>query len=77
METPTVMLFIVFAMLGIVALAGLVVLYVAFPHRGHDVPRAAWVGTAMRRGVDRLPTLDNQSDSQPDGRRDRERVDRH
>jgi hypothetical protein len=52
---------ILLAMLGIVLLASLVVVYVAYPHRGHDVPKAAWIGEAMRKGVDRLPTLDNQA----------------
>lgn len=47
-------------MLVILALAGLVVLYVAYPHRGEDVPNAPWVGDAMRKGVEALPTLDNQ-----------------
>jgi hypothetical protein len=55
---------ILLVMLGIVVLAGLVVVYVAFPHRGHDVPSAPWVGDAMRKGVNRLPTLDNQTDEQ-------------
>jgi hypothetical protein len=53
-----------FAMLVIVLTAGLVVLYVAYPHRGEEVPNVPWVGDAMRRGVARLPTLDNQSDEQ-------------
>ena len=48
------------AMLVILALAGLVVLYVAYPHRGEEVPNAPWVGDAMRKGVEALPTLDNQ-----------------
>lgn len=51
---------IVIAMLVIVLLAGTVVLYVAFPHRGEEMPHAPWVGDAMRKGVERLPTLDNQ-----------------
>ena len=51
---------IVLAMLAIMILAGVVVLYVAFPHRGEDVPNAPWVGDALRKGVDRLPTLHNQ-----------------
>lgn len=51
---------IVLAMLVIMVLAGVVVLYVAFPHRGEDVPNAPWMGDALRKGVDRLPTLDNQ-----------------
>jgi len=46
-------------MAGIVLLASLVVLYVAFPHRGEDVPTVPWVGEAMRKGVAKLPTLDN------------------
>jgi hypothetical protein len=51
------MFWILLVMLGTVVLAGLVVVYVAFPHRGADVPTAPWVGEAMRKGVDLLPTL--------------------
>ena len=54
------MLSIVLAMLAILAIAGAVVLYVAYPHRGEEVPHTPWVGEAMRKGVDALPTLDNQ-----------------
>lgn len=54
------MLSVVLAMLVILALAGAVVVYVAYPHRGEEVPHTPWVGEAMRRGVDALPTLDNQ-----------------
>jgi hypothetical protein len=56
------MLFLVVAMLVILVLAGAVVLYVAFPHRGEDVPHVPWVGRAMRKSVDVAPTLDNTSD---------------
>ena len=56
------MWFLVVAMLVILVLAGLVVLYVAFPHRGEDVPAVPWLGHAMRKGVDNAPTLDNTSD---------------
>ena len=52
------------AMLVILALAGLVVLYVAYPHRGEEVPNAPWVGDALRKGVDALPTLDNQREQE-------------
>ena len=38
------MIWVLFAMLGIILLAGLVVLYVAYPHRGEEVPNAPWVG---------------------------------
>lgn len=54
------MLSIVLAMLAILTLAGAVVLYVAYPHRGEEVPHTPWVGDAMRKGVAALPTLDNQ-----------------
>ena len=65
------MLVVLLAMLGIVLLAGLVVVYVAYPHRGQDVPKAPWVGEAMRRGVARLPTIDNQTSAETE--RDLER----
>lgn len=55
---------ILLAMLVIMVLAGAVVLYVAFPHRGEDVPNVPWVGDAMRKGVERLPTLHNQAEWQ-------------
>ena len=53
------MLFLIAAMLVILLLSGLVVTFVAFPHRGQVVPRASWLGEAMTRAVHRLPTLDN------------------
>ena len=76
------MVAILFAMLGIVVLAGLVVLYVAYPHRGESVPNAPWLGEAMRKGVNRLPTVDNQRENQRNEQRNdqrsrRERVDQH
>jgi hypothetical protein len=54
------MLPILLAMLVILVLAAVVVVYVAFPHRGEEVPNAPWVGEALRKGVDALPTLHNQ-----------------
>ena len=66
------MAFILLAMLGILLLAGVVVVYVAYPHRGEDVPNAPWVGDALRKGVNLLPTLDNQSDEQKYDARPRE-----
>ena len=52
------MTWILISMLGILALAALVVVYVAFPYRGQPVPVASWFGDALQKGVDRLPTLD-------------------
>ncbi|MBD8869026.1 hypothetical protein [Nocardioides donggukensis] len=55
------MLMLLLAMLGILVLASVVVLYVAYPHRGRDVPAAPWVGQAMRRGVASLPRLEEET----------------
>ena len=56
---------LVIAMLVILVLAALVVLYVAFPHRGEDVPAAPWLGDALRKGVESAPTLDNTAQAGP------------
>ena len=49
---------IVVAMVVIVLLAGIVVVYVAFPHRGEDLPGAPWLGRLMHRGARSLPTVE-------------------
>ena len=54
------MLGIVLTMIVILAIAGVVVVYVAYPYRGEEVPHTPWVGDAMRKGVQSLPTVDNQ-----------------
>ena len=53
------MLWIFLVMLVILALAGLVVTFVAFPHRGEEVPAAPWLGEAMTRAAEAMPTLEN------------------
>ncbi|WP_067440599.1 hypothetical protein [Nocardioides jensenii] len=60
------MLPIVLMMLVILVLAAAVVLYVAFPHRGEDLPAVPWVGTALRKSVDAMPSL---SEEDADARR--------
>jgi hypothetical protein len=64
------MTFLVVAMLVVLVLAGLVVLYVAFPHRGEDVPYAGWLGRLLAKGVDTAPTLDNTADDAATERHD-------
>ena len=54
-----VVLWLLLVLLAALALAGLVVAYVAYPHRGEEMPRAPWLGEAMKKGVEALPTLDN------------------
>ena len=53
------MLLLILAMLVIIVLAVLVVTYVAFPHRGEEVPHAPWLGEAMSKGVEALPRLED------------------
>jgi hypothetical protein len=43
---------------GVLVAAGVAV-YVAYPHRGEDLPVVPQVGTAMRKGVDALPVLED------------------
>lgn len=54
---------LVFMLLALMV-AGLVLVYVAFPHRGEDVPHVPRVGRLMNRAVGSLPTL-HQTGSVP------------
>ncbi len=54
------MVAIVLLMLGILLIAGIVVVYAAFPHRGEDVPGASWLGDMMTRAADAVPTLEEE-----------------
>jgi hypothetical protein len=56
----TTVLAIALAMLVTLALAGLVVTYVAYPHRGEEIPAAPWLGDAMTRAVEAAPTLEGE-----------------
>jgi hypothetical protein len=51
---------VIITMAAILIVAAVVVVYVAFPHRNQDVPGAPWLGDALKRGVDALPTLDDE-----------------
>ena len=48
---------LVVLMLAILLVAGAIVLYVAFPHRGEDVPGVPWLSEAMQRGVETVKPL--------------------
>ena len=60
------MLMLTIAMIVILAVAGLVVTYVAFPHRGEDIPGAPWLGDAMSKANDKLPKLQDGDLDEPD-----------
>jgi hypothetical protein len=64
-------LLVVFLVMVLVLLvAGAVVVYVAYPHRGEEVPVAPWLGEALKRGVDAMPVLDEELQFRGTGRRD-------
>ncbi len=58
------MAFIVITMLVIIAVAGLVVAFVAFPHRGEEMPGAPWLGEAMGRASGAVSTIDPEQDEE-------------
>ena len=53
------MLAIVLMMTVGVLVAAAVAVYVAYPHRGEEMPVAPQLGNAMRKGVDALPTRED------------------
>jgi hypothetical protein len=46
------MLLIALALLVILAVAGLVTAFVAYPHRGQAIPHAGWLSDAMVKAAD-------------------------
>lgn len=52
---------IVISMVVILAVAGLVVAFTAFPHRGEDMPGVPWLGEAMDRASGAMPLLDRDA----------------
>ena len=67
------MLFIWLGLLAILALAGLITLYVAYPHRGEDIPHAGWLSDAMTRSnrkvSEKLSALDDSLAAKIDEKR--------
>lgn len=49
---------VVMMTIGVLVAVGVAV-YVAYPHRGEEMPVAPQLGNAMRKGVDALPTLED------------------
>jgi len=54
-------LFVVISMLVVLVIAGLVVVYVAYPHRGEELPAVPWLGEAMSRAADAAPTVEEET----------------
>ncbi|MCL8026605.1 hypothetical protein [Nocardioides bruguierae] len=57
------MVSIIVAMVVVVALAGGILFYVAYPHQGRDVEGASWLSAPLIRAAFRLPVL---RDGDPD-----------
>lgn len=55
--TLSVMLFSLLVLFMGLVVAGLTMIYVSYPRRGQPVPRLPWLGEAMQRRVEALPTL--------------------
>lgn len=53
------MLFVAMAILVSLVVSGVVVLYVAYPHRGEAVPGLPWIGDAMAKAVDAAPVIED------------------
>lgn len=54
------MVLVIVMMAVILALCCVIVAYVAFPHRGEELPVAPWIGDAMSRAADVLPVLKDE-----------------
>mgnify|MGYP001765329522 CR=1 FL=1 len=55
------MLALVLVMVLALLVSAAVLAYVAYPHRGEDLPVAPALGEAVRRRVEALPTLDEDA----------------
>jgi hypothetical protein len=60
----SVVTFIIVLMAAILALCGVIAAYVAFPHRGEELPGAPWLGDAMSRAADAMPLLEEEDSNE-------------
>ncbi|MGA8258389.1 MAG: hypothetical protein WB767_17605 [Nocardioides sp.] len=51
---------IVVVMLSVLVLCGVISLYVAYPHRGEQIPGASWLGDAMERAASAVPLMSDE-----------------
>ncbi len=60
------MTMIIVTMGVVLAIAVLALAYAAFPHRGESIPGVPWLGEALGRAADAVPTIED-GDLDPDG----------
>ena len=51
------MTFIVVVMIAILAIAGVALVFAAYPNRGAKVPGVPWLGDVLERAADAVPTI--------------------
>lgn len=56
------MVAVVVVMVLILLVAGVVTAYVAYPHRGEEMPAVPWVGDAMAKAADAMPLLEEEDE---------------
>jgi hypothetical protein len=56
-EDSNAVLYIVITMLVCLVVASLVVVYVAYPHRGEKMPAVPWFGDALGKAADAAPVI--------------------
>lgn len=56
------MVAVVVVMVLILLVAGVVTAYVAYPHRGEEMPAVPWVGDAMAKAADAMPLLEEENE---------------
>lgn len=56
------MVAVVVVMVLILLVAGVVAAYVAYPHRGEEMPAVPWVGDAMAKAADAMPLLEEEDE---------------
>lgn len=61
------MIAVIISMLVTLLVAGLVTLYVAYPHRGEKVPAAPWLGDALSKAAGAAPTLEEHEHAEHRG----------
>ena len=54
------MLAVVIVMVLILLIAGAIAVYVAYPHRGEEMPVAPWLGEAMTKAADAAPLIEDE-----------------
>jgi hypothetical protein len=53
---------VIVVMVLILLVAGVVAVYVAYPHRGEEMPAVPWVGDALAKAAEAMPLLEDEDE---------------